>query len=208
MDSLAYIGRRFGIDVTIKPPIIIPNINRQIMAQVLHELGYKVGVEIGTQQDIHAETLCKNNPGMHLYCVDPWESYAGYTEHANEMEDFYETSQKRLSIYQCTLLKKMSMDALADFKDKSLDFVYIDGGHDFKNVANDIIEWPRKVRPGGMVFGHDYKRQHNHYQNAVKDVIPAYCYHFRISPWFILGEQGHSDGLYKEGTQSWMFIKT
>ncbi len=48
------------------------------------------------------------------------------------------------------------MDALEDFEDNSLDFVYIDGDHNFKHISEDIYEWTKKVRSGGIVSGHDY----------------------------------------------------
>ena len=100
------------------------------------------------------------------------------------------------------------MDALANFPDGSLDFVYIDGAHDFKNVAMDVCEWVKKVRPGGIFFGHDYKRSSN--PKAVQhvvDVINGYTYALGIKPWFILGTPGHSDGVFREGTRSWMWVK-
>lgn len=46
------------------------------------------------------------------------------------------------------------MAAAPDFKPESLDFVYIDGDHKFKYVAEDISEWFWKK--GGMIAGHDY----------------------------------------------------
>jgi predicted O-methyltransferase YrrM len=207
MDTLKYIATKFNVDLNHKPPIEIFNINREIMAETLTELNFNLGVEVGVRQGLHAELLCKTNPKLKLYGIDLWEAYSGYAEHAKQQDQFYQETLERLTNYNCTLIRKFSMDAVNDFEDKSLDFVYIDAAHDFKNVAMDVCEWAKKVRPGGIVYGHDYKRSKGSWQNAVKDVIPAYCYHFKINPWFILGEQGHSDGLYREGTQSWMFVK-
>jgi predicted O-methyltransferase YrrM len=207
METLDYIVKRFEIDVTQKSPITIYKTNREIMAKVLGELNFNLGAEIGVRQGLHAETLCQANPNLKLYCIDLWKAYDGYAEHSREQEQFYKEAKERLAPYSCIFMRAFSMDAVKVFENESLDFVYIDGGHDFKNVANDVVEWEKKVRKGGIVYGHDYKRSSGSYQNAVKDVVPAYCYQFSIVPWFILGEQGHSDGLYKEGTQSWMWVK-
>jgi predicted O-methyltransferase YrrM len=119
----------------------------------------------------------------------------------------FEKAKKVLEPYDCEFIQKFSMDAIHDFKDKSLDFVYIDAAHDFKHVAEDLCEWTRKVRVGGIVFGHDFKRAAGNYVNDVKDVVPAYCYAHRITPWFVLGQPGPRDGLFSEGTQSWMFVR-
>ena len=208
MDTLKYIIEKFNLGLNHKPPIEIPNINRTIMAQTLYELEFKIGAEIGVAAGEHAETLCKNNPNLTLYCIDAWQYYHGYLDFLGEkLEKFYGEAQSRLAPYNCILIKKFSMDAVKDFEDSSLDFVYIDGAHDFKNVADDVCEWTKKVKIGGIVFGHDFKRSKSNYLNAVKDVVPAYCYQYKINPWFILGTKGRSDGMFKEGTQSWMFIK-
>lgn len=208
MDTLSYIVNKFGLDINHKPPIEIMNINRNVMAQTLAELGFKLGAEIGVQQGIHAETLCKYNPGLKLYCVDIWEPVFGYKEDEAQHNAYYREALDRLKPYDCTIIRKYSMDAVSDFEDGSLDFVYIDAGHDFKNVAMDIVEWPKKVRSNGIVFGHDFKRHvtpiHHHH---VVDVVSAYTYAYQINPWFILGKPGHSDEMYAEGTRSWMFVK-
>lgn len=207
MDTLAYIAKIYNVDLSQKSPITIYKTNREMMAQTLGALGMNLGAEIGVRQGLHAELLCQNNPALHLYCIDLWKSYPGYAEHSKEQEQFYKEAKERLSKYNCTLIRAFSMDAVKVFEDLSLDFVYIDGGHDWKNVTNDIYEWEKKVRHGGIVYGHDYKRSKGNWENAVKDVVPSFCYQFSIAPWFILGEQGHSDGMYKEGTQSWMWVK-
>jgi len=207
MDTLEYIAKIYNVDLNQKSPITIYKTNREMMAQTLGALRMSVGAEIGVRQGLHAEMLCQNNPDLKLYCIDLWRAYPGYAEHSREQEQFYAEAKERLSHYNCVIMRATSMDAVKVFEDESLDFVYIDGGHDWKNVSNDIYEWEKKVRKGGIVYGHDYKRSKGNWQNAVKDVVPAYCYQFSIVPWFILGEQGHSDGLYKEGTQSWMWVK-
>jgi hypothetical protein len=210
MDStLNYFVNKFNLDINRKPPINIPNINRTIMAQILFELGFTVGAEIGVAEGKHAEVLCCNNPNLKLYCIDSWQGYRGYLDYLDDrLNRFYDTAKQKLSKYDCILIKKFSMDAVLDFEDESLDFVYIDGGHDFKNVVNDVIEWSKKVRKDGVVYGHDFKRSKGKkYINNVKDAVPAYMYANNIVPWFVLGELGHNDGMFKEGTQSWMYVK-
>jgi hypothetical protein len=102
------------------------------------------------------------------------------------MDSFYEIAQERLAPYNCRFVRKFSMDALAQFEDDSLDFVYIDGNHRLPWVLDDICGWMIKVRAGGIVAGHDYyvskrKNTHNHSKYAVDCVTGA----FRIDPWFL-----------------------
>ncbi len=38
----------------------------------------------------------------------------------------------------------------------ALDFVYLDARHDYASVLEDLGQWSEKVRPGGVLSGHDY----------------------------------------------------
>lgn len=47
-------------------------------------------------------------------------------------------------------------DAGGQLQDESLDFAYIDARHDYSSVREDIRDWWPKVKPGGLLAGHDY----------------------------------------------------
>lgn len=207
--TINYFVKKFDLDLNRKPPIEILKINRHVMAKTLCELNFKIGVEVGVAAGVHAEILCQENPGLTLYGIDPWTQYHGYLDYLGEtLADFYQQAQVRLKPYGVRLMRKFSMDALDDFPDYSLDFVYLDGAHDFLNITQDICGWIRKVKNGGVLYGHDFKRSKNvqTYANHVQDVVSAYAYSHAINPWFTLGTQGHHDGEYREGTRSWMFV--
>jgi len=201
MDSLKYILDKFN--VTNLPghntPIILP-IMREDMGTLFKELGYTVGAEIGVDEGIYSEVLCKANPELHLYCVDAWTAYQGYRDYTRQttLNTHYETAMKKLAPYNCTVIRKFSMDAVNDFKDQSLDFVYIDASHEFLHVTEDICKWSDKVRVGGIVSGHDYKRTSNAWICQVRDVVPAWTNAHKIYPWFIT---------HPRDTQSWMWVK-
>ncbi|CAE8643805.1 unnamed protein product [Polarella glacialis] len=42
------------------------------------------------------------------------------------------------------------------YPDESFDFVYVDALHDRKSVLRDLRTWWPKLRPGGVMAGHDY----------------------------------------------------
>ena len=46
--------------------------------------------------------------------------------------------------------------AVNDFQDGSLDVVYIDACHAFDCVDKDIKKWRAKLKPGGLLSGHDF----------------------------------------------------
>lgn len=172
--------------------------NREELAKHFAELKFNKGAEIGTERGYFAKTLLDANPKLKLSCIDAWTVYKGYRDHTRQdkLDRYYEETKKLLKPYTCTIIKDWSMDAVKKFKDGSLDFVYIDSNHDFKNVTDDIAEWSRKVRKGGIVSGHDYVRVRSSVECQVKDVVDAW---------------GHAYGIKIEVTKeefpSWFYTK-
>jgi len=42
------------------------------------------------------------------------------------------------------------------FNDQSVDFCFLDGDHTYEAVSEDVRNWFPKIRPGGILAGHDY----------------------------------------------------
>jgi len=62
--------------------------------------------------------------------------------------------------------------AMADhFEANSLDAVYIDAGHTYTDVFNDIAAWLPKVKPGGVLCGDDYGIDHPGVTEAVDNFL-------------------------------------
>lgn len=190
MDTLEYIKEKYDLPLDQGMPVKIP-VGRVEFCRLFGELRYESGVELGVEQGLFSKELCVNNPELMLYAIDAWTAYDGYREHVSQekLDRFYETTQKRLELFNCKVMKMFSMDAVKKFDDEELDFVYIDCNHEFQNVTNDIAEWSKKVRKGGIVAGHDFKRYGGKYglnSCHVKDVVPAWAYAHQIKPWFVL----------------------
>lgn len=210
MNTLDYIINRYNLTINSHSYTEIPNAGRDNMAALFGDLGLRVGVEVGVEQGLYSEVLCQANPGLHLYCVDAWEAYKGYRDHVGEerLQNFYDLTQQRLAPYNATLIRKFSMDAVKDFDDESLDFVYIDANHELPWVMDDIYYWDKKVRPGGIISGHDYYQSKRMYTKChVKYAVDAYVLAFRVKPWFIWGSQAKNPGEIRDTSRSWMWIK-
>ncbi|MFC1612653.1 class I SAM-dependent methyltransferase, partial [Patescibacteria group bacterium] len=113
----------------------------------------------------------------------------------------YERTVERLKNFKnSTILKKKSMDALADFPDGSLDFVFIDADHRFQHITNDLAEWSKKVKIGGIISGHDFGEgiKSTDYVH-VKSVVKTWTNCYKIHPWFVLNARHE---------ESWMWVKT
>ena len=193
-------------------PLEIPDCSRDDLPQFFVDMGFKVGAEIGVYKGAFTEKFCK--AGLKMYAIDPWMTYKGLggTQEDQARQDFlYDHTQRTLAPYgDCVIIRSTSMDALKQFEDGSLDFVYIDGDHEFKFVAEDIVEWTKKVKKGGIVSGHDYVPSNdapNPYVLHVKYVVDAFTNAFSIRNWYLLGRAEKLPGEKREKSRSWMFIK-
>lgn len=67
-------------------------------------------------------------------------------------------------------IKSGSSEAAALFADKSVDFVFIDANHTYEFVKADVLAWLPKVKPGGIIAGHDYNAPHE-VERAVNEIF-------------------------------------
>lgn len=199
-----YLGIFERIDLNRESPIEIPKATRKHLSRWFRKLGFKVGAEVGVETGTYSNCLCKCNPGVKLYSIDAWAAYKGYREHVSQgqLDEFYEETKKRMAPYNCEVIKAFSLDAVKRFEDSSLDFVYIDCNHEFQQITNDIAEWSKKVRRGGIVAGHDFRRGSTMSSRSsvchVEDVVRAWTNAYEIRPWFVL--QG-------DNTPSWLWVR-
>lgn len=196
-------------------PYEIPDCSRNELPTFFKEMGYTTGVEIGVYKGAFTKLFCE--AGLKIYGVDSWKPYSDFdiveNNRVNRQNFLYSHAQRTLAQYgkNVILIKKLSMEAIKDFKDESLDFVYIDGNHCLKYVIEDICEWSKKVRKGGIVSGHDYihpNRTKNRLDNLhAKFAVDAYIEAYRIKNWYLLGRQNPEEGEKRDRFRSWMWIK-
>lgn len=114
---------------------------------------FQVGVEIGVREGKYSKFMLENS-NMTIYSVDPWENNCELS-HAPQV---YQYCKNLLAPFgeRSKMLKMTSFEASKMFEDESVDFVYIDGLHDYDSVKLDIESWWPKVKKGGICAGHDF----------------------------------------------------
>jgi len=167
---------RYGLDPTAKMPLEIKKSRWTELPELFKALGYKTGVEVGVLKGDFTVTLCR--AGFEIIGVDPWIAYPTYKDYeGQEIFDEYEKiARGKCDGFNCSFLKATSAQAVEEFEDESLDFVFIDGNHALEYVIEDIAKWSKKVRKGGIVAGHDYFRTHGKNLMHVKDAVNAWVY--------------------------------
>lgn len=130
----------------------------------LNELGLTgEAAEIGCLRGEFARTVLSQWRGKRYHMVDPWatqdkEVYRENQEEQEAYEKFYEgVLQLAVEDNRVNVVRLLSVDAAAEFKDGQLDSVYIDGNHSYASVMADMDAWWTKVRIGGILGGHDFE---------------------------------------------------
>lgn len=101
----------------------------------------------------------RQSPQIRVYAVDTWR---GSPEHAGDPHvqagTLYQEFLKNVEpvSQRLTSMAMPSLQATGWFNDGSLDGVFIDAAHEYEAVRQDILAWRPKVRPGGILAGHDF----------------------------------------------------
>lgn len=147
----------------------------------------EIGSWKGKSSAYMAVEIANSGKSIDFVCVDTFE---GGLEHINHPDlhnlyDVFNSNMSSLKNYYRDL-RMTSLEASKLFDDKSIDFVFIDAGHDYENVRNDILAWKPKVKDGGILAGHDYVYTWPGVIKAVDEMFPnqiqtmEYCWIYTV----------------------------
>jgi hypothetical protein len=185
--------------------------NRNEFAQLLKDMGLTNWiVEVGVNRGDNALHYVNAGCFRRMFLVDTWypvngwkpgmlgefidmEPNQNYMQTAND--DYIHTCARFCTSPRVVVMRLESMIAARMFAPDSLDFVYLDASHYEEDVDNDLVVWTAKVRPGGIVAGHDYNlREPN---RVAASVNKYYSAHSTIEIQFTQDKP----------QQSWWFVK-
>lgn len=144
--------------------------SRNFLLKMLARRG--AGAEVGVWRGDFAEQMLHVAKPRSLYLVDPWEfmpdpdhahtRYGGsIARSAQDMEDVFGFVRSRFQAQidkGVVRLHRGTLESLArDPRPPALDWVYIDGDHNYASVASDLRAAVALVRPGGYIMGDDYR---------------------------------------------------
>jgi hypothetical protein len=143
-----------------KSPIKLFSKRWERFPKIIKELGFTTGAEIGIETGKFTKNIARHNPQLKLFAVDSWKTYRDYVGSSLANQDvlsaYYKNAKEILKPFNVKIVKDFSMGAVEKFKNKSLDFVYIDANRRYEYVAEDIKEWSKKVKKGGLIAGSSY----------------------------------------------------
>lgn len=166
-----------------------------VLEQLIKENGWTSGAEVGCLKGSTTFHLLKSCEDLNLVAVDAWREYEGLYARAEDggqvalarkpddgtetrvqvpfdvVEELFRDKAKGYN-GRLKILKGLSWEMASEVADQSLDFAFIDADHIEPAVRKDIEAWRPKVKPGGMLLGHDVHLPS--VRRAVDDLCPGW----------------------------------
>jgi SAM-dependent methyltransferase len=141
------------------------------------------GLEIGVAQGEFSRVLLDAIKPRKLHLIDPWEHQTreDYNTDGNNVDDASQESRyravaarfaKEIGEGRVVMHRAYSQDIADEFADGQFDWIYIDGLHSYDGVCSDLEHYKSKLKPGGILMGHDYTN-HQRAQQMQFGVVQA-----------------------------------
>jgi hypothetical protein len=138
--------------------------HREHVPDFLRRFGLRRICEVGVERGKNFQILLRAGPTLAV-AVDAWRN-DGQPAH-NDSNTAQETldslhaamAAKALADSRIRVQRMWSAEAAASWPDASFDYVYVDADHTYDGVRDDLRCWFPKVRAGGVLAGHDYRKE-------------------------------------------------
>jgi Methyltransferase domain len=119
----------------------------------------EVGAWLGKSTSFMAVEILNSGKCIDFDVVDTWGGSNEITLYTKEeKETLYKSFLQNMAPVNNIVnpIRMHSVDAAKLYEDKSLDFVFIDAGHEYDEIMSDLNAWYPKVKNEGIIAGHDY----------------------------------------------------
>lgn len=149
-----------------------------ILDKLIKENGFKSVVELGVYDGKNLIYLAKNNPQTNFVGIDLWKHFDSdrintlKPKNQSDWDDLYNLLiLETKSIQNLRLIRSDTIEAADTFENLSIDLIFVDASHDYRDVKNDILTWLPKISTTGIISGHDYDLQYIGVIKAVTEVF-------------------------------------
>jgi|TARA_R110000803_G_C11910599_1_gene313191 predicted O-methyltransferase YrrM len=129
-------------------------------------------VEIGSHMGESTFMFAASQIFKSINCIDPFkgneEALAILRRSWKQVKEEFKINTRYFD--NIVLHEDYSFEVVKQFKDKSLDFVYIDGDHTYSSIKRDIILFQPKLKSRGIIAGHDYNLPCVEVKKAVDEI--------------------------------------
>lgn len=161
----------------ISPIVSRLDLPRWLVAKGLTGYGAEIGVLFGE----YSAHLLSYWPGT-LFMVDSWVNQDPeiYLDGTNSvvMSKAHAKAVAAVEIFgdRAYIMRDFSLSAAKQFALGTLDFCFLDANHSKPSIEADLRAWWDKVKPGGLLCGHDFYERHDDWHECgVESAVTEFC---------------------------------
>lgn len=146
--------------------------DRNSLLQLLPPQG--IVAEIGVANGDFSRQIISLNRPEKLHLIDIWQGERFNDNLFNNVRSLF---SHQLASGQVAIHRKLSTEAVHDFPDGYFDWIYIDTSHCYRGTKAELELYSRKVKPGGIIAGHDYTMGNwgKSFRYGVMEAVHEFC---------------------------------
>ena len=144
-------------------------------------------IEIGSYMGESTMLFASTQLFSEINVIEPFEGDEEFNRLFNYDWDYIRKQYNYNTRYHSDIInlyEGYSYSHVNKFKKHSMDFIYIDGSHEEKNIRRDIQQYLTILKPGGILGGHDYTGAWPGVIRAVTEEVGTPDYVFEDTSWF------------------------
>jgi len=130
--------------------------------------------EIGVDEGEFSQSICEIVQPKALHLIDVWDTGRYHDGKFQKVQQIFsdEIEDEKVQIH-----RKLSTEAVSDFKDKYFDWIYIDTDHSYETTRDELRLYASKVKDDGIIAGHDYVKGNwiTTYRYGVIEAVHEFC---------------------------------
>lgn len=146
--------------LAVEGPILTKKVELEVLLRVAKSMPEgAVVVEVGSHRGRSTLAIAEGLESIldaRLVAVDTFAGDPSWSEQTEAREARTIFDRNTASVSFLETIQAPSVEAAARFDAATVDWVFIDGLHDYANIVADIRAWAPKVKPGGLLSGHDW----------------------------------------------------
>lgn len=151
--------------------------------------------EIGVFKGDFSKHILKYSKPKKVHFIDGWWEMYGeyfpdlgsYTDYGNlKTKEAYNTFLRNIekfkNISDIQIHVGDDLKILQESPDNYFDWVYLDSSHEYEHTHKELLILKEKVKPSGIIAGHDYIEDPTHIHYGVKKALDEFCktYHYEL----------------------------
>lgn len=142
-------------------------------------------IEIGTYMGESTMMIACTGLFSTTYVIDPHDGDEEFNKEMkytwDEVKEEYRINTRHFD--NITLISDYSFNVINMFEDNSIDFIYIDANHSYEAVKRDLELYYPKLKPDGVIGGHDFNDRWPGIEKAVTEVVGKPTKVFEDDSW-------------------------